>query len=232
MKIVGFQKLTMVDYPEKMACIIFTERCNYQCPYCHNSSLVYDKSDNYIEESEIFDYLNKRKGILEGIVISGGEPTLQKDLKQFLEKLRTMYILIKLDTNGSNPLLLKDLIDHNLVDYVAMDVKNSLKKYPITTAINNINTDNILKSIEILKNSQIDYEFRTTIVKELHDMEDIKEIKKLIGKSKYYLQNFKDSEGVKYSNLHGFTENELKEIEKEIKGVKIRGLIHKKNEEE
>ena len=224
MKIVGFQKLTMVDYPGKMACIIFTEGCNYRCPYCHNSLLVYEKSDYEIDKQEIFDYLDKRKGIIEGIVVSGGEPTLQSDLKEFLIKLREYPISIKLDTNGSNPNIIKELIDSNLVDYIAMDIKNSMEKYPITTAINKINTDNVLESINILKNSNIDYEFRTTIVKELHDIEDIKKIRKLIGKSKYYVQNFRDNENVKYSNLHGFTDNELKEIENNIDGAIIRGL--------
>ena len=224
MKIVGFQKLTMVDYPGKMACIIFTEGCNYRCPYCHNSLLVYEKSDYEIDEEEIFNYIDKRKGIIEGIVISGGEPTLQKDLKEFLIKLRNYPISIKLDTNGSNPKIIKELIDNNLVDYIAMDIKNSIKKYPITTAINKINTDNVLESINILKKSKIDYEFRTTIVKELHDIEDIKEIRKLIGKSKYYIQNFRDNENVKYSNLHGFTDIELNEIKNNIDGAIIRGL--------
>ena len=224
MKIVGFQKLTMVDYPDKMACIIFTEGCNYRCPYCHNSLLVYENSEQIIKEEEIFDYLNKRKGVIEGIVISGGEPTLQKDLLDFLKKLRAYSVNIKLDTNGSNPEILKTILDNHLVDYVAMDIKNSIEKYPLTTAIKKINVDNVLKSIEILKNSHIDYEFRTTIVKELHDINDIKEIKKIIGKAKYYLQNFKDSKGVKFSNLHGFTNNEIKEIENNIDGVIIRGL--------
>ena len=224
MKIVGFQKLTLVDYPGKMACIIFTEGCNYRCPYCHNSLLVYEKSDYEISEDEIFNYLDKRKGIIEGIVISGGEPTIQKDLIEFLKKLRNYPISIKLDTNGSNPDILEKILDNNLVDYVAMDIKNSIKKYPITTAIKNINVDNVLKSIKLLIHSNIDYEFRTTIVKELHDIDDIKEIRKLIGKSKYYIQNFKDNENVKYSNLHGFTSNELKEIENNIDGVVIRGL--------
>ena len=224
MKIVGFQKLTMVDYPGKMACIIFTEGCNYRCPYCHNSLLVYEKSDYEIKEEEIFNYLDKRKGIIEGIVISGGEPTLQSDLKEFLIKLRNYPISIKLDTNGSNPKIIKELIDNNLVDYIAMDIKNSIKKYPITTAINKINTDNVLESINILKKSKIDYEFRTTIVKELHDIEDIKEIRKLSGKSKYYIQNFRDNENVKYSNLNGFTDIELNEIKNNIDGAIIRGL--------
>ena len=224
MKIVGFQKLTMVDYPGKMACIIFTEGCNYRCPYCHNSLLVYEKSNCEIDKKEIFDYLDKRKGIVEGIVISGGEPTLQKDLIDFLKELRNYDVSIKLDTNGSNPDILKKIIDNNLVDYIAMDIKNSIKKYPITTAINKINTDNVLKSIELLKQNKVDYEFRTTIVKELHDLNDLKEIKKIIGKSKYYIQNFRDNENVKYSNLHGFTNDELKEIENNIDGAIIRGL--------
>ena len=208
------------------------EKCNYQCPYCHNSSLVYQQSDNQINESEIFDYIIKRKGIIEGIVISGGEPTLQKDLISFLEKLRKFDIAIKIDTNGSLPNVLKEIIAKKLVDYIAMDIKNSIKKYSITTAIDNVNTLNVLESINIIKNCNIDHEFRTTIVKELHDLDDLKEIKKLIGKSKYYLQNFKDTESVIYNNLHGFTEEELLNIQNEVKNVNIRGLIIKRKEEE
>ena len=232
MKIVGFQKLSLVDYPNKMACIIFTEGCNYRCPFCYNSSLVYDKSNQTYTEEDIFRYLRKRKGIIDAICISGGEPTLQKDLIDFLKRLREEHVLIKLDTNGSNPDILKEIIDAKLVDYIAMDIKNVIEKYAITTGIDNINTNNILKSINLLKEGQVDYEFRTTIVKEFHTMDDIKAMSKLVKGSKYYLQNFEDNENVCYEGLHSFTEEELIEIEKDNKNLTIRGFIHNKKEEE
>lgn len=230
MKIAGFQKLSLVDFPNKMACVLFTEGCNYRCPFCHNSPLIEEVSGNYYTEEEIFEFLNKRKNILDAVVISGGEPTIQGDLKEFVKKLRKYNLLIKLDTNGSNPILLKELIDENLVDYVAMDIKNTLDKYFLTVGIDNVNTTNIKKSINILKNSSIDYEFRTTIAKEFHNLDDLINIKKMIGDSKFYIQNFRDNENVLYENLHDFSKEELKEIKNNIKDVIIRGFDIKEEE--
>lgn len=224
MKIVGMQKLSMVDYPDKASCVIFTKGCNYHCPFCHNSSLLDNSCKDVIPEKEIFEYLDKRKGIIEAIVVSGGEPTLQSDLKDFLRKLRQKDILIKLDTNGGNPKILKEIIEEKLVDYVAMDIKNSLEKYPLTTMISSLDVKNVLESISLLKENKIDYEFRTTIVKELHTIDDIESMTKLIGSSKYYLQNFKDCDGVEYEGLHGFSEIELKKFEEKFPGLIVRGL--------
>lgn len=224
MKIVGFQKLTLSDYPGHTACIIFTEGCNFKCPFCHNSPLVYDVSSSYYEESEIFSYLEKRKGIVEGIVVSGGEPTLQKDLIRFLKRLREIDVLIKLDTNGSNPKILKEILDNNLVDYVAMDIKNTYEKYD-TICDTKVNIKNIKESIKLLKESNIDHEFRTTIVKEFHTKNDIKEITEYIKGSKYYIQNFRDNENVIYDNLHSFTEKEIDDLKKEVKDFNVRGNI-------
>lgn len=215
----GFDKLTLLDYPGCIACIIFTRGCNFNCSYCQNSSLIKYKSEQgLISEDEIINYLNLRKNVLDGIVISGGEPTIQKNLIDFIKKVKSLKMKVKLDTNGSNPIVLKKLIDEKLVDYVAMDIKNDFAHYDLVTkcTVNN----NILKSIEILKNSNIDYEFRTTIIKEYHDLNSILEILKIVGESKYYIQNFKMSELVPDKTLHGFTEEELKEIKRKLKNYK------------
>ena len=225
----GFQKLTLLDFPEKMACMIFTRGCNLKCPFCQNGPLVLNKTkDGFIDECEIFKYLKKRKKLLDGVVVSGGEPLLQKDIKSFITKIKDLGYKVKIDTNGTSPLLLEELINEGLVDYVAMDIKNVFEKYPKITGCKNVNTDNIKKSIKILKQDKIDYEFRTTIVKEFHTIEDIKKILSYIGSSKYYLQNFVDNENVIQSGLHGFSKEELidinNELEKEFTNFKIREL--------
>lgn len=227
MNIAGVQKVTLLDYPGKVACEIFTQGCNFECPFCQNSSLIPITNTGEFSEEEIFEYLNLRKNILDGVVITGGEPTVQKDLKGFIKKIKDLGLLVKLDTNGGNPKVLQELIDEDLVDYVAMDIKNIFNKYNITAG-KKINLDNIKKSIEILKASKIDYEFRTTIIKEMHSLDDIISICKLVGNAKYYLQNFEDSENVIDHSLHGFSREELLFIDKYLKdlfpNVEIRAL--------
>lgn len=227
MNIAGVQKVTLLDYPGKVACEIFTQGCNFECPFCQNSSLIPITNTGEFSEEEIFEYLNLRKNILDGVVITGGEPTVQKDLKGFIKKIKDLGLLVKLDTNGGNPKVLQELIDEELVDYVAMDIKNIFNKYNITSG-KKINLDNIKKSIEILKASKIDYEFRTTIIKEMHSLDDIISICKLVGDAKYYLQNFEDSENVIDHSLHGFSREELLFIDKYLKdlfpNVEIRAL--------
>lgn len=218
MNIAGVQKVTLLDYPGKVACEIFTQGCNFECPFCQNSSLIPITNTGEFSEEEIFEYLNLRKNILDGVVITGGEPTVQKDLKGFIKKIKDLGLLVKLDTNGGNPKVLQELIDEKLVDYVAMDIKNIFNKYNITSG-KKINLDNIKKSIEILKASKIDYEFRTTIIKEMHSLDDIVSICKLVGNAKYYLQNFEDSENVIDHSLHGFSREELLFIDKYLKDV-------------
>ena len=218
MNIAGVQKVTLLDYPGKVACEIFTQGCNFECPFCQNSSLIPITNTGEFSEEEIFEYLNLRKNILDGVVITGGEPTVQKDLKAFIKKIKDLGLLVKLDTNGGNPKVLQELIDEKLVDYVAMDIKNIFNKYNITAG-KKINLDNIKKSIEILKASKIDYEFRTTIIKEMHSLDDIISICKLVGNAKYYLQNFEDSENVIDHSLHGFSREELLFIDKYLKDV-------------
>lgn len=221
----GFDKLTLLNYPDKVACTIFTKGCNFKCPYCHNSSLIsLDKVNDKYEE--VISYLNKRKGILDGVCITGGEPLIHKSTKDLIKEIKEMGFLVKLDTNGSNPAMLKELIDEKLIDYVAMDIKNTFDKYEMTIGCRT-NIDNIKRSIEIIENSNIDYEFRTTIVKELHTIDDIKGIVSMLNKkSKYYIQNFRNSDGVLNKNLNGFTKEELENLQKEInnKNVYFRDL--------
>ncbi len=195
MKINGFQKLTLLDYPEKMACIIFTTGCNFRCPFCHNASLVthIDDSLTYTEE-EIFSYLEKRRGLLEGVCISGGEPLLQPDIEEFIVKVKELGYLVKLDTNGSFPDKLIALVNKGLVDYVAMDIKNCKEKYSQTAGVSNFKIEDIEKSVGFLLKGTVGYEFRTTVAEGLHTVEDIEKIADwLSGAKKYFLQNFTDS---------------------------------------
>lgn len=220
MKISGFDKLTLLNYPDKVACTIFTSGCNLRCPFCHNSGLV---TNNYNEISfdSIYEYLKKRVGILEGVCITGGEPLIHADIKDYIKKIKDLGYLVKIDTNGCNPKLLKELIDLKLVDYIAMDIKNIYSKYDITSGVK-VNIDNIKKSISIIENSGIDYEFRTTIVKEFHSTQDIKEILSYISSnSNYYIQNFKNSNDVFNRNLSSFSEKELVEMKNKINNKNI-----------
>lgn len=211
----GFDKLTLLNYPEKMACTIFTKGCNFKCPFCHNSSLI-DLSINKDIHDEVISYLKKRKGILEGVCITGGEPLIHKNIKELIKEIKDIGYLVKLDTNGSNPVLLKELIDSNLIDYVAMDIKNVFSKYNDTIGTK-VNIDNIKKSINIIESANIDYEFRTTIIKEYHTIEDIIEIRNMLKKkSKYYIQNFKNSDGVMDKSLTSFKISELEEMKNKL----------------
>lgn len=233
MIIAGLQKMTITDFPENVACILFLKGCNFRCPYCHNSELIdYKIDDNYILKEEVFDFLKKRQGILDGVVISGGEPTVNKDLPKLIKEIRDLGFKIKLDTNGTNPQMLKELLEDGLIDYVAMDIKNVQTKYLETAGLSEKNVqilENVQKSIDILKKSNVDHEFRTTIMKNYHNIEDLEEINKLIGKDeKYFIQNFEDSEYVLDHNIEPFSEKELKEINnkltKNFQRTSVRGI--------
>jgi len=194
MLISGFQKLTLLDYPDHVAALIFAQGCNFACGYCHNPEMI--PSFRILPVRPEFDpkwilsFLEKRKGLLDGVVISGGEPTLQENLPLFLQTIKDMGFLIKLDTNGSRPEILSKLIDKKLLDYVAMDIKAPIKDYP--NLVKNRNTKSLLDSIQVIMNSQIDYEFRSTIFPSLHGIEEIKSMGKLIrGAKRWYLQNFR-----------------------------------------
>lgn len=227
MRISGLQKTTLQDFPGHLSAIIFTQGCNYRCPFCHNSEII-QKNNDLIDENEIIGYLSKRKGILEGVVITGGEPTLQNNLKDFIKKIKSLGLSIKLDTNGTNPKLLKELVQENLLDYIAMDIKNSFDSYEDISGVKNFKLDEIKESIKIIKDSKVRHEFRTTIVKEFHNIKKIEAILKYVDGSKYFLQNFEDSDNVLTKGLHGFTIEELKEIESKLKtkftNVTVRGL--------
>ena len=227
MKISGFQKVTLLDYPNKIAAIIFTQGCNFNCSYCQNSDLIPLK-EGWFKEEEILEYLKKRRKVLDGLVISGGEPTIQKDLIPFIKKVKKLGLLVKLDTNGSNPKVLEELINNNLVDYVAMDIKCTFLNYHEVIK-GNANIENIKKSIKLLKQSSVSHEFRTTIIKSFHDMSKILKICEYLGnKERIYLQNFEDSECVLDKSLISFTREELMNIQKNISGkfsnVYVRGL--------
>lgn len=195
MVIHGIQKLTLVDFPHYTSCILFSGGCNFRCPFCQNSSLVLDPmSQGVIDEDEIFSFLKKRKRMLEGVVITGGEPTLNSDLLLFMEKIKDLGYKVKLDTNGYKPDVLESAINKHIVDYVAMDIKTSLDEYPRLSGIKNINTELIRESISILLKEDVDYEFRTTVVKELHNEKNFEKIGKIVeGAKNYFLQTFIDS---------------------------------------
>lgn len=209
----GFQKLTLLDYPGKVACILFTKGCNFYCPFCHNALLVKAGEEQNINEREILEYLEKRQGILEGVCVSGGEPLLHKELDSFLKKVKELGYSVKLDTNGSFPQRLKDLVSEGLIDYVAMDIKNSFEKYAVTSGCEKINISDIEKSIEYLLTGVIDYEFRTTVVEELHSVDDIEKISgRIKGAKKYFLQNFVDSGNILGENLHPVSEENIEKM--------------------
>lgn len=195
MLIYGLQKLSLLDYPGKLAATIFTGGCNLRCPFCHNASLVTRSSEcERISEDEVLSFLEKRKGLLDGVCITGGEPLLQDDLADFIIKVREMGFLIKLDTNGALPEKLDSLIRRSLVDYVAMDIKNSFEKYPLTVGIPDFDPTPVFESAKILMQGAIPYEFRTTLVRAFHTDEDIEKIGMAIkGANSYFLQNFEDS---------------------------------------
>lgn len=215
MDFVGIDKFSLLDYDEKVSIVLFSPACNFRCPFCHNGESVLN-STIYIPFNEILEYLKTRKGVVDAVVITGGEPTLMPELKERIRKIRELGFLIKIDSNGTNPEILEELINLKLIDYIAMDIKNSEKLYPLTAGIHLIDLKNIKKSIKLIKESGIAYEFRTTLVKEFHDSESIKGVGELIkGAKKICLQRFVDREGVIKKGLHEVTleeANEFKEI--------------------
>ena len=224
MKIAGIQKLSMVDYPGKMACTVFFAGCNFRCPYCHNSSLVLPEPDqSYMDEDEVLGFLKKRQGLLDGVCITGGEPLLQgENLIPFIKRIREFGYAVKLDTNGTFPELLKKLCNQGLIDYVAMDIKNSRENYGKAIGKNVLQQESILDKVQesarYLMEGTVDYEFRTTLVKGIHTPQDIADIVDWISDAKiWYLQNFKDSGAILSPNsckMGPFSENEIELFEK------------------
>lgn len=202
MEFVGIDKFSLLDYDEKVSIVLFSPACNFRCPFCHNGNSVLN-ADTPIPFNEIYEFLKSRVGLIDAVVFTGGEPTLMAELKNRIKQVKGLGFLIKLDTNGTHPNVLQDLLDEGLLDYVAMDIKNSERLYAETAGCPGVNIENIKKSIEILKNSGINYEFRTTLVKEFHSEESIREMRDLVkGGKKIYLQKFVDREGVIRKGLH------------------------------
>lgn len=208
MEFVGIDKMSLLDYDDMVSCVLFTPKCNFRCPFCHNGLTVLD-SEVEIKFEDILTFLKSRVGLIDAVVISGGEPTLMPELKERIKIIRDLGFKIKLDTNGTNPTLLKELVNEHLLDYVAMDIKNSFDMYPITCGVLKVNESRIQESIDFLKENHVDYEFRTTLVEEFHDEKSIKEMGEIIkGAKKLYLQKFVDREGVIQKGLH--------EVEKKV----------------
>ena len=214
MIIKGLQKLTLLDFPGLMAATVFTYGCNFRCPFCHNASLVLKEraDEEIISEEEFFSFLEKRQGMLGGICISGGEPTLMPDLEDFMRKIKALGYKIKLDTNGYRPDLLRHFVEEGLLDYIAMDIKNSREKYSLTTGID-VDLSKIEKSAAFLMSGAVPFEFRTTVVKELHDKADMENIGRwLKGDEKFFLQGFIDSGDVILDGLNAYDKKDLTDL--------------------
>ena len=214
----GIQKTSLLDYPDKISAIVFTQGCNFRCGYCHNPQLL--KSENGIYDVDaFFDFLKKRQGKLDGVIVTGGETTLQPDLKLFIQKIKELGFLVKLDTNGTNPQILKELINEKLVDYIAMDIKAPIEKYQLITN-SKIDTSKIEESIKIIMSSNIDYEFRTTVLPIQIEIEDFNSIGKLLqGAKRYYIQKFVVQSEILDSSLKeekNYTDEQLKSIKENI----------------
>lgn len=230
MQIHGLQKTTLLDYPGKVAATIFFGSCNFRCPFCHNMNLVkHPESEPCLSTQEVLFFLQQRKGILDGVCITGGEPTLQKDLIPFIYQIKELGYLVKLDTNGSNPNVLKTLADNQLIDYVAMDIKSSKTTYAAVCGLPELTFSPIKESISFLLQGSISYEFRTTVVAEFHNDTIFHEIGELVqGAGSYFLQSFKDSEFVEDHTLHACTKEELLHFRQllmpYVKQVELRGI--------
>jgi pyruvate formate lyase activating enzyme len=221
MEIHGFNKTTLLDYPEHIAATVFTGGCNFRCPFCHNGELVLDPvGQPSVAEEEVLSYLKKRQGILQGVCVTGGEPTLQRDLRKFLQKIKELEYPIKLDTNGYMPGVLWELLQEHLIDYVAMDIKASKDNYARAAGLPYIDISRIEESIGILKSSGIPYEFRTTVVKGIHTVGEFEEIGRWIeGCPAYYLQNYQENDNCLYRMIQTAESNAVKPGGAEVFGA-------------
>ncbi len=230
MKIYGLQKLSMVDYPEKVAATVFTGGCNLRCPFCHNALLVTRLSESpLLDVGEVLRFLSRRRGLLDGVVLSGGEPLLQRDAADFLQAVKDMGFAVKLDTNGCFPEALSAILDRKLADYVAMDVKNVPEKYAMTVGLTDFDLSPIRESCALLAASGVDYEYRTTVVREYHTLEDIRAIGQwLQGSPRYYLQHFEDSGNLIGAGLHGVDGEQMERMAEAARPyfgmVQVRGV--------
>ncbi len=229
MDIHGIQKMTLLDYPGKVAATIFLGGCDFRCPYCHNFELVEAPGDPVMTQEELFAFLEKRRGVLDGVVVTGGEPCLRKELKEFIRCIKEMGYCVKLDTNGNHPELLEELIGSGNIDYVAMDVKNSLTKYGFTIGVKDFDTSNVERSIELLLQGKIPYEFRTTTVKEFHTAEDFESIGKMLkGAEAYFLQQFVQRDTVPDAGLTSPDKEDMETfleiVRRYVPNAQIRGV--------
>lgn len=229
MDIQGLQKLTLLDYPGKVACTVFLGGCNLRCPFCHNGDLVLSPDPAVSSEEELLTFLRRRQGLLDGVCITGGEPLLRPDLPSLLEHIKELGFLLKLDTNGSSPQLLKQIISQGLVDYVAMDIKNSPQRYAETAGIPNLDLHPYLESAAFLMEEKVDYEFRTTVVREFHDRTSFQAIGQwLKGAQKYFLQSFVNRDTVLQPGLHACSKAELLDFVRQVRpyipSVELRGI--------
>jgi pyruvate formate lyase activating enzyme len=210
MKIHGLQKMTLLDYPGKVACTVFFGGCDLRCPFCHNSDLLDMNAPAVMDDAELLRFLEGRRNLLEGVCLTGGEPLMRPDLKTLCEKIKALGYPVKLDTNGFRPGPLKELIDAGLIDYAAMDIKNSPERYPLTAGRDALDLKPLYESIALLKEGRIPFEFRTTVVKEFHDEDSFTAIGEMIrGAENYYLQCFTDRDSVLYAGLHAPSREEL-----------------------
>ena len=230
MKIAGLQKLTLLDYPGKTACTVFTWGCNLRCPFCHNAGLVTEPMTETITADELYAFLKKRVGLLDGVCITGGEPLLQPDLSDFIKPIRDMGFAVKLDTNGTDPEKLRTFCESGLIDMVAMDIKNSPEKYAVTAGTERISIDAVNRSVRyLMQQDLIPYEFRTTVVKQYHTADDFGKIGKWIrGAKAYYLQNFRNSGQLIDNSTTGCTPSEMRQfleiVRKDVPNAELRGI--------
>ena len=232
MKIAGLQKLTLLDYPGKTACTVFTWGCNLRCPFCHNAGLVTEAPAETLTADELFAFLQKRRGLLDGVCITGGEPTLQPDLPDLIRDISDMGFAVKLDTNGTNPDILRQLCESGRISMVAMDIKNSPEKYMKNCGLEQegaVDLEKIRESIRLIMEKAPDYEFRTTVVEEFHKASDFEEMGKMIaGAKNYFLQSFTDRDTVPFEGFHAPDPEDLKKyaeiVRKYVAHVEIRGV--------
>ena len=230
MDIQGLQKVTLLDFPGRVACTVFLAGCNFRCPFCHNASLVtHVDPDRNIPEEEILSFLKKRRGVLDGVFITGGEPLLAPGLDRLIREIKELGYEVKLDTNGSNSERLKTLAGSGMIDYVAMDIKNAPGKYGMTIGIDGYDMSNIFKSVDYLMSGSVPFEFRTTVVREFHKREDFEEIGRwLKGAPAYYLQGFVDSGDVIRPGLRAYTKEIMEQalgiVKKYIPAAELRGI--------
>lgn len=230
MRIAGLQKLTLLDFPEKTACTVFTAGCNLRCPFCHNAGLVLRGGDGgEVSEAEFFAFLSRRTGILDGVCITGGEPLLQHDILPFLRKIKEMGFAVKLDTNGCFPDRLKELLEAGVLDYVAMDIKNAPEKYPFSTGVENLSIEPVRESVSLLMNGNVPFEFRTTVVKGHHAQEEMESIGRWIaGVPRYFLQAYVDSGDILDAGQEGLSAEDMEKLletaKKYVPNAALRGV--------